>query len=105
MAKSNYRRKQSVHVKIAKDRINHLFSRADIIFNSDESLSDRYVFIARRIAMKFKVKLGSVFKRKFCHNCYKYFRPGVNCSVRLHDKRLVYRCFNCKHIMRFPYKK
>ncbi|MAG38602.1 ribonuclease P [Candidatus Woesearchaeota archaeon] len=102
---AKHSRKPSSHLRIAKNRIKTLFFNADEIFPESPELSDRYVSLARKISMKYKIKLESEFKRKFCKHCYKYLRPSVNCRVRTISKKLVYSCFNCKKFSRFQIKK
>lgn len=87
---------------IARERIDVLFKEADKIFSENPKLSNRYVNIARKIAMKFNLKIPKELKRKFCKHCYFYLKPGINCRVRTKDKKVVYYCFNCKNYMRFP---
>jgi ribonuclease P protein subunit RPR2 len=43
--------------RIASERIVILFRQAEIKFHEDASLSDRYVKLARKIAMRYKVKI------------------------------------------------
>jgi len=105
MAFRKHRPKPSKERTIALERIDKLFEQADSSFNDDPELSDRYVELARKIAMKFKVRIRSELKRRFCKHCYSYLKQGVNCRVRLHDKKLVYYCFGCKNYMRLPYRK
>ena len=96
--------KPAQQVNIAKKRIKFLFEEAKNSFKKDSKLSDKYVKIARRVAMKYKIKLPSQLKKKFCKNCYKYFVPGVNCRVRIHKHRIIYYCLSCKRFMRYPVK-
>jgi ribonuclease P protein subunit RPR2 len=91
--------------KIALERIETLFSEAEKAFKSSPALSNRYVELARKIAMKAKVRIRSELKKRFCKHCYSYLKPGVNCRVRLSQKHLTYYCLNCKRFMRFPYKR
>jgi len=91
--------------RIALERIEVLFKEADKAFKHNPELSNRYVQLARRIAMKYKVRIRPVLKRRFCKHCYNYLKPGVNCRVRLGEKQVVYYCFGCGRFMRFPYKK
>ena len=103
--KRRHRKKPAEQVKIAKERIKELFKQADAIFNEEPKLADRYVMLARKIAMKYKVKIPSRLKRKFCKHCYKYLKPGVNCRVRIAKSRVIYYCLNCKRFMRFVLRK
>ncbi len=97
-----YHKKPISQIKIAKARTNFLFKLAKENFKENHSLSDKYVKIARRIAMKYKIRLPSQLKKRFCKHCHKYLVPGVNCRVRIHKHRLIYYCFSCKHYMRHP---
>ena len=91
--------------KIASERINILFNEAKRMFDEDSKLSDRYVKLARKISMKYKVKIPPEFKRNFCKNCHGYLVPGKNLRVRTNKGHMVYYCLNCKHFMRIGYKK
>ena len=100
-----YQKKPFLQTKIAKERISFLFKKADEVFTEDKVLADRYVTLARKISMKFKIRIPSSLKRQFCPHCYKYLRPSVNLRVRLNQSRLVYYCLECKHFWRMPYLK
>ena len=89
---------------IAKERVKNLFFQADEIFDKSPDLSNRYVDLARKIAMKVNFRVPKIFKRKFCKHCYSYLKPGTNCRVRTKNKKMVYYCFNCKKYMRFSLK-
>ena len=56
--------------KLALERIEELFKQADKAFKKNPELSDRYVHLARKIAMKYKVKIRSPLKKRFCKHCY-----------------------------------
>jgi len=104
MPKKRYYKKPAKQVDIAKKRIALLFRMAKNSFKKDSGVSDNHIKLARRIAMKYKIKLTSSQKRSVCKNCYKYLIPGVNCRVRLHKSRIIYYCLSCKHYTRFPVK-
>jgi len=87
------------------ERIRVLFEQAEGMVSEDSGLANRYVELARRIAMKNKVKLPSELKKKFCKKCHSYLVPSLNCRVRVHDRRVIYTCLICNHSMRFPYIK
>jgi len=96
--------KSAKSIKIAKESINHLFTEAEKVFSEDKSLANRYVEIARKIGMKYKVRIPSNLQRKFCKHCYKFLVPGKNLRVRTQKSKVVYYCLECKKFMRFPYK-
>ena len=102
--KKRYKGKPKEQQKIARERIQVLFEQAKEMFKEDPMLSDRYVYLARKIAMKYKVKIPSRLKRKFCKHCYKFLVPSVNCRVRAQRGKVVYYCLSCKKFTRFPYK-
>ncbi|MBI2541666.1 ribonuclease P [Candidatus Woesearchaeota archaeon] len=99
-----HHQKPAKQVKIAKNRIKFLFQHAKETFKEDSKLADRYVKTARRIAMRYKIRLPSSLKKRFCKHCHKYFVPGANCRIRIHKHRIIYYCFGCKHHMRHPIK-
>ena len=103
--KRKYNKKSAEHRRIAKERIEVLFKQAKDMFKEDSKLADRYVQLARKIAMKYKVRIKPKLKRRFCKHCYKYLMPGANCRVRMHTGKVVYYCFSCKKFMRFPHIK
>ncbi|MFH1439920.1 MAG: hypothetical protein ABIG89_05105 [Candidatus Woesearchaeota archaeon] len=90
---------------IAEQRISELFRQAIDMYNQDSKLSDRYVYLARKMAMKYKVKLTSLQKRKFCKHCYSFLMPGKNCIIRITGKTITYSCKICKKFTRLGYKK
>ena len=102
--KRKYKAKPQEQQRIAKERIKILFELAKEMFKEDPGLSDRYVYLARKIAMKFKVRIPSILKRKFCKRCHKYLVPSVNCRIRAQRGKVVYYCLSCKKFTRLPYK-
>ena len=100
MPKKKYYKKPAKQQQIAKRRIRFLFQEAKSVFKENSALSDKHIKLARRIAMKYKIRLPSELKKRFCRNCRKYLVPGVNCRVRIHKHRLIYYCIGCRHYMR-----
>ncbi|MBN2142218.1 ribonuclease P [Candidatus Woesearchaeota archaeon] len=105
MAQRRYSKKPGKEKLVAKERIEVLFSLAAEAFWKSRSLCNRYVSLARKIAMKYKVSIRPELKRRFCKHCYKYLMPGVNVRVRTTEGHVTYYCLECKKFMRFPYKK
>jgi len=103
--KRRYTKKPLEQRKIALERIEILFNEAKTAFDKDPALSDRYVELARKIAMKSKVKIPRELKRRFCKSCCSYLVPSKNCTVRLQRSRVVYTCHICRKHMRFSYIK
>ena len=90
---------------IARERIKHLIELAENIFSKFPDRADHYVLLARKVAMKARVRIPSPFKRRFCKHCYKFLQPGITCRVRTKGDKVVYYCLNCKKYMRFPFLK
>ncbi len=101
--KSSYGKKPDAFRDIARERIIVLFQQAERMFGKDRKLADRYVALARKIGMKYKVRISSAMAKKFCRHCYSFLMPSVNVRIRLAGGKVVYYCLNCKHHMRFPY--
>ncbi|MBI2105792.1 ribonuclease P [Candidatus Woesearchaeota archaeon] len=91
-------------IEIAKHRIKKLFSEADKIFPNNKKLADRYVELARKIAMKINLSIPKSLKRKFCKHCNSYLKPGVNSRIRIHKSRVIIYCQNCRKYTRIPLK-
>ena len=100
---NKYQKKPGSQKTIAKERIKVLFQQAKKIFKKDKKLANRYVKLARELAMKYKVSIAPELKRKFCKHCYSYLVPSVNARIRTRAGKVVYYCMECKHYMRFPY--
>ena len=64
----------------------------------------RYVDLARRIGMRYNVRVPPEFKRRFCKACRTYFVPGVNARVRVGRGRVVVTCLGCGAVQRLPYR-
>jgi ribonuclease P protein subunit RPR2 len=94
--------------RIAMQRIQTLFRLANEIFHEDPSLAQRYVKIARKIAMSAKIRLPNEYRRQVCRHCKSFILLGVNCRVRVKQWRephVVITCLNCGKQMRIPLKR
>jgi ribonuclease P protein subunit RPR2 len=84
--------------QIARQRIEILFGQARKVARADPKLAATYVLSARRIAMAAKIRLPTEFKRQTCKACNAMFVHGINCRVRVKQKRephVVVTCLNC----------
>ncbi len=93
--------------EIAGERIERLFELADKRLDEDRpGLADRYVELARRVGMKYNVSIPGKLRRRFCHECGSFLRPGYNCTVRINSKNKTvnYRCGECEEVNRYGYK-
>jgi ribonuclease P protein subunit RPR2 len=88
-------------INIANERIEILFEFAEHergIGKYDRL--DRYVELARKIGMRYNVRIPLEHKRKFCKHCYSYLHPGRTADVRIRKKTMIVQCKNCNNIMR-----
>ncbi|HJH30906.1 MAG TPA: ribonuclease P [Methanosarcinaceae archaeon] len=99
------RKKQKSLIRnLAVQRIERLFELADDEFGQNPKRSDRYVFLARRIGMRYRVRFPTTLKRRMCKHCRSYLLPGSNARVRLRGRYISVTCLRCNKQMRYPYK-
>jgi ribonuclease P protein subunit RPR2 len=94
--------KKQKDIEIAKERIKILFEEAEKTTTQD--LSNKYIKTARKIGMKFNLRLPRYYNRKFCKHCYNYFK-NQNYRVRTKNNKAIYYCLNCKKYARFPLRR
>ena len=102
--KQKYKKKPSSQRIIASERVKNLIQLATRTVKEDEKLANRYIKLARKIAMKYKVKIPSELKKRFCKHCHSALMPGENSRIRLTKGKVVYYCMKCRKFMRFRYK-
>ncbi|MDD1685524.1 ribonuclease P protein component 4 [Methanoregula sp.] len=87
--------------KIAKERISELFVQAQGAFAEHPERSNRYVELARKIAMRQRVRIDRELRRQYCHHCYAFLVPGNNMRVRVHRGNVVVTCRTCNKKTRY----
>lgn len=88
--------------KIARERIAILFAQAHDAFATHPDLSDRYVAIARNIAMRQRIRIDRRFRREFCRRCSSFLVPGHSSRVRVRGGNVVVTCLRCRQRRRYP---
>ncbi|MEM0095366.1 MAG: ribonuclease P [Candidatus Bathyarchaeia archaeon] len=94
--------------RIAKQRIHTLFRLAIETYREDPQLAQRYVDVARRVAMAARVRLPTEYRRLVCRRCKSFILPGVSCRVRIKQRRephVVITCLKCGGYMRIPLRR
>jgi ribonuclease P protein subunit RPR2 len=91
--------------KIALERIAILFEQAKVAFHESPAQSNRYVELARRIAMRQRVRIDREFRRQYCHHCYAFLVPGKNMRVRVHRGHVSVTCGACRKTTRYRVEK
>jgi ribonuclease P protein subunit RPR2 len=91
--------------QIALARISILFTLAKEVYNDDLDLAQYYVNLAKKIGMRYKVKLPIELRRMTCKHCKSFIVPGKTCRIRLQQRRephVVITCLNCGGCTRIP---
>ncbi|MDR3101986.1 MAG: ribonuclease P [Methanocalculaceae archaeon] len=99
MVQNNSRKSSSR--KIVLERIEILFEQA-YLNRSDQVLANRYVSLAREIAMRQRQRISRRFRRSFCPVCRTYIIPGKNSRVRVQHGKVISTCKVCGAIARYP---
>jgi ribonuclease P protein subunit RPR2 len=99
-------RKPTWQQKIARERIQILFYLAEKELDKHPERSRRYIELARKIGMRYNIRLPKELKRKFCKSCNSLLIPGRTAKVRLERKRktIAIYCLKCKKIYRYPWR-
>lgn len=95
----------STRKRIALQRIHKLFQLARDTIVEDEKLAQRYVGIARKLSMASRSSMPLEYRRQICRGCKKFILPGVNCRVRIQQRRethIVVTCGYCGTYIRYP---
>lgn len=88
---------------MAYERIIMLFELARLEFKEHPKRSDRYVQLARRIGMRYRVRMPQEFKRQICKHCHTYLVQGATARTRLQGTHISTTCTSCGKQMRLPY--
>jgi ribonuclease P protein subunit RPR2 len=97
--------RQKEQKAIGRERIEVLFEQAGKSFPKEPARAHRYVQMARKMAMRYNIRMPKAFKRKYCRGCGKFLVPGKNSTVRTARKSVTVKCLECGHVMRFPLAK
>ena len=95
------RSKNPAGKQIARERIWVLFGQARLVCAAHPELSNRYVELARKIAMRQRIRIDRELRRQYCHHCYTYLVPGRNMRVRVHRGNVVVTCKSCNRTTRY----
>ena len=102
-------RRTGAMIRIANERIERLFELAELeVFSGGDdpirlTRGNRYVYLARKIGMRYNVRIPKRYKRRFCKHCYHYLVPGLNARVRTRKHKIIIFCEDCKKYTRIPF--
>ncbi len=94
--------------EIALKRIKTLFNLAVEMLHERPDLAQRYVEIARKIAMRARVRIPKENRLLICRHCKRFIFPGVSARVRIQPRRephVVITCLYCGKYMRRPLRR
>lgn len=90
--------------RIAHERMEVLFGLAEKeALQGHAARARRYVDLARRLGMRYNVRVPPQFKRRFCKECLAYLVPSLNARVRVGRGRVVVTCLSCGSVQRLPF--
>ena len=90
-------------VRTAAERISDLFALAEKESTAGSlALADRYVALARRIGMRYNVRLLAEYRELYCRGCSRYWVEGRTVRTRLRRGRRVRTCLGCGRERRIP---
>ena len=85
-------------VRIAHRRVSDLFTLAERESSAGHAeLADRYVALARRIGMRYNVRLLGEFRDLYCRACSAFWVEGRTVRTRLRSGHRVRTCLRCGH--------
>ncbi len=89
--------------RLAQERIVGLFALAEQEAQRTGSrLPDRYVGLARRIGMRYNVRLLPEYRDLYCRGCSAFWVEGRTVRTRLRAGRQVRTCLLCGRVRRVP---
>jgi ribonuclease P protein subunit RPR2 len=87
--------------ELAKERIDILIACA--LKEKDEDLASRQAELAKKVAMRFRVRLPYEARQLFCKKCKAFIVPGKSARIRLgrsKTRAIRITCLKCGHIYR-----
>jgi ribonuclease P protein subunit RPR2 len=97
-------RKPAWQKNIAEERIDILLGLAERELKKHVDRSRRYIELARKIALRYNIRLAKEQKKKFCKNCNTLLVPGVTSQVRVDKNFIIIKCLKCDKIYRYRIK-
>jgi len=87
---------------LARTRVEILITKSLETNKEDINLAKRQAELARRICLKYNLRLMYEDKQLFCRKCKKFIVPGATSRVRLGQspKAVKITCLECEHTYR-----
>ncbi len=98
-------KKPQWQIEIARERIKILFFLAKKELKQKPERSRRYIELARKISLRYNIRLDRKLKKSFCKKCNTLFTTETSIHrIDSKKKTLNIICKNCGNIIRIPYK-
>lgn len=97
-------KKPEYQLGIARERIEILMELAEKVLEKHPKRSQRYVELARKIGMRYNVRMTKEQKRGFCKKCNTILKPGVTSRQKTEKGAVVVRCERCGTVRKYPFK-
>ena len=68
---------------IAKERVGILIANALKETHANEKIASEQAYLARKIAMRLRVRLNYELRQLFCKKCKKFIIPGRDSRIRI----------------------
>ena len=111
MTKKYIKNKQQAG-EIARERVDILISAAEKAAGTPgdgPAMAQRYVHVARKIAMRVRTPLDKEATRQVCKKCNAFLLGGTTARVRLQGKgrnaHVVVTCLQCGNEKRYHYRR
>jgi ribonuclease P protein subunit RPR2 len=88
---------------IAEERINIIVTNALRSAGDNQNIANSQTQLAKRIAMRVRLRLGYEIRQLYCKKCKYFIIPGRNSRIRIgrsNVKALRITCLRCGHIYR-----
>jgi ribonuclease P protein subunit RPR2 len=98
-------RRTAAMIRAAQERIQDLFSLAEAeVRRSPTNLSRRYVLLARKIGMRYNVRLLREYRDVYCRGCSTFWVEGRSVRTRFRAGRRSQTCLQCGRVRRIAIK-
>jgi ribonuclease P protein subunit RPR2 len=85
---------------IARERVGILIANALNEAQENEKIANEQAYLAKKIAMRLRVRLGYEIRHLFCKKCKQFIIPGRHSRIRVgrtNTKSIRITCLKCGH--------
>ncbi|HYA83022.1 MAG TPA: RNase P subunit [Candidatus Bathyarchaeia archaeon] len=103
MSKSHYLSlfmRRAIAKDIARDRVRILIANALNEVRGNEKIAHQQAYLAKKIAMRLRVRLDYEIRHLFCKKCKQFIIPGKDSRIRIgrtKTKSIRITCLKCGH--------